>query len=257
MSPFDHRFKRSPRPMSIQTYAAVQSFPRNDRGCDYVVGDVHGCFSQLQRRLDALRFDPDCDRLFSVGDLIDRGPESRQARWWLRQPWFHPCLGNHEAMLLSLGEDWREHPEWLLFNGGEWWYELDDEQRGRFLEPLRALPYALEVTTPWGRVGIVHADVSPELSWPRFVAALNGGDAHARATAIWSRSRADGYVGGDVQGIERVVCGHTINPDAQVLIRGNVWFIDTGAFLEPHGDHLTVLGLHELFANQTQDRGAG
>ena len=240
--------------METGTYSAVCSFPRNDRGCDYVVGDIHGCFGQLERRLTTLEFDPGRDRLFSVGDLVDRGPSSGDALWWLQQPWFHCCLGNHEAMLLSLGDQWRSHPEWLLLNGGEWWYGLDDAERARFLVRLGALPFALEVSTPWGSVGIVHADVSAGLSWPEFTQALRSGDDHARATAIWSRTRADGQVRDAVEGIDRVVCGHTISMDGAIMVRGNVWFIDTGAFLSPDGEALTVLALQELFAASTPAR---
>jgi len=40
------------------------------------VGDIDGCFSHLRRSLEAIGFDASVDRLFSVRDLIDRGPES-------------------------------------------------------------------------------------------------------------------------------------------------------------------------------------
>ena len=48
----------------------------NQAGRDLVVGDVHGCFRTLARALSQLEFDPSCDRLFGVGDLVDRGPHS-------------------------------------------------------------------------------------------------------------------------------------------------------------------------------------
>ena len=42
----------------------------------WVVGDIHGCFALLMAKLRACRFDPWQDLLVSVGDLIDRGPDS-------------------------------------------------------------------------------------------------------------------------------------------------------------------------------------
>jgi len=57
----------------------LAQFPRfacNAVGRDFAVGDIHGCFSHLRRSLEAIGFDASVDRLFSVGDLIDRGPES-------------------------------------------------------------------------------------------------------------------------------------------------------------------------------------
>ena len=44
----------------------------NLRGRDLAVGDIHGHFQRLQQCLDAVGFDPAVDRLFSVGDLVDR-----------------------------------------------------------------------------------------------------------------------------------------------------------------------------------------
>lgn len=243
--------------MDSENYEAVRSFPRNEWGRDYVVGDIHGCFRQLQRRLERLAFDPSRDRLFSVGDLLDRGPDSLATLRWLQYPWFHCCLGNHEAMLLSLAGDWRAHPDWFLFNGGQWWFELEDAQRAQVLEALLPLPFALEVATAWGQVAIVHADVSADLDWPAFVGALRQGDPHARATALWSRSRADGLVARGVAGIDRVVCGHTIDPGRGVSVHGNVWFIDTGAFLDPDGESLTVLPMAELFTRSRGRLGGG
>ncbi len=51
-------------------------YPANEDGRDFVVGDIHGEYDQLMEALDHQNFDKDHDRLFSVGDLIDRGPKS-------------------------------------------------------------------------------------------------------------------------------------------------------------------------------------
>lgn len=54
----------------------VRRFDRKPLGRDLIVGDAHGCFTKLQASLDAVGFNLERDRLFSVGDLVDRGPES-------------------------------------------------------------------------------------------------------------------------------------------------------------------------------------
>ena len=59
-----------------RTAPAMPRFAQNTVGRDFAVGDIHGCFTELQRGLEAIGFDPSTDRLFSVGDLVDRGPES-------------------------------------------------------------------------------------------------------------------------------------------------------------------------------------
>ena len=53
------------------------------RGRDFAVSDIHGCFSHLSRSLKSIGSDASVDRLFSVGDLVDRGTESDQVLPWL------------------------------------------------------------------------------------------------------------------------------------------------------------------------------
>jgi serine/threonine protein phosphatase 1 len=98
----------------------IVTFLANTVGRDFAVGDIHGCFSALQKVLDTVTFDPAVDRLFSVGDLVDRGPESHLVLEWLDKPWFHAIGGNHDHMAWrsALGDpyphvDHRRH-------GGEW-----------------------------------------------------------------------------------------------------------------------------------------
>lgn len=85
--------------MKQNTY--IRNLPANHRGKDYVVGDLHGCLDLLLRLLEEVKFDQSRDRLFSVGDLIDRGPNSLVCLHLLAEPWFHAVQGNHENMLLN------------------------------------------------------------------------------------------------------------------------------------------------------------
>jgi len=65
----------------------ILKLPTNTTGKDFVVGDLHGCYDLLESLLGAVSFDKSKDRLFSVGDLIDRGPNSLRC---LRIP-FQSC----------------------------------------------------------------------------------------------------------------------------------------------------------------------
>lgn len=56
---------------------AIQRLPRNERGRDFVIGDLHGCFDELMLLMQHVRFDMTVDRLIAVGDLVDRGPRPR------------------------------------------------------------------------------------------------------------------------------------------------------------------------------------
>jgi len=52
----------------------IPRFALNTHRRDFAVGDIHGAFDALQRAMEAIGFDARKDRLFSVGDLVDRGP---------------------------------------------------------------------------------------------------------------------------------------------------------------------------------------
>jgi Calcineurin-like phosphoesterase len=78
----------------------LKTVEANIDGRDFVVGDLHGCFDELGFLLKHIKFNPTTDRLFSTGDLMDRGPKSLECVSLLNKTWFYPVLGNHEDILL-------------------------------------------------------------------------------------------------------------------------------------------------------------
>lgn len=139
--------------------------PRNRAGRDLVVGDLHGHRSLFERELACIGFDPERDRVFSVGDLVDRGPESMATLELLEMPWFHAVLGNHEMLLLNyLGfYDSREHSrKAYVKGGGQWIGEAVNGRRKaitRLAEKVAALPFALEVEGDGEVFNVTHADL--------------------------------------------------------------------------------------------------
>ncbi|MCV5071743.1 metallophosphoesterase, partial [Escherichia coli] len=125
----------------------------------WVVGDIHGEYQLLQSRLHQLSFCPETDLLISVGDNIDRGPESLNVLRLLNQPWFTPVKGNHEAMALDAfatgdGNMW-------LASGGDWFFDLNDSEQQEAIDLLlkfHHLPHIIEIINDNIKYVIAHAD---------------------------------------------------------------------------------------------------
>lgn len=208
-------------------------FERNVLGRDFVVGDIHGCFDMLRAAMRAAEFDPAADRLFSVGDLVDRGPSSHEAVDWLDHSWFHAVRGNHEQMVVDAVAG-RIEPAMHYANGGLWFYGLDEAGRRRTARAFAELPLAIEVETADGTVGLVHAEV-PGDDWAEFRAMLIGAEGerppnfeHIERFALWGRDIIRGRSAFDgVANAQYVYVGHT--PVRELHAAGNVRYIDTGA----------------------------
>lgn len=222
----------------------VQHFEINKVGRDFAVGDIHGCYSKLEAALQRIGFDQTRDRLFSVGDLVDRGPENAAVLDWLARPWFHAVMGNHDDMALRWplgnmqGDIYRR-------NGGGWNIDQNADAQLAIAAGMANLPVAIEVETAHGVVGLVHADV-PCRTWGAFRTAINGerGKAEARHVydmAMWSRGRITDGDDSGVPDVRAVVVGHT--PLQHPVVLGNVHHIDTGAVF---GREFTILDLATL-----------
>ena len=44
----------------------------------YAIGDIQGCFDELQKMLELVKFDPKKDQVWLAGDLVNRGPKSAE-----------------------------------------------------------------------------------------------------------------------------------------------------------------------------------
>ncbi|HLO49056.1 MAG TPA: metallophosphoesterase [Kamptonema sp.] len=197
----------------------------NDRRI--VIGDVHGHYDGLMTLLEAIAPNSK-DRVYFLGDLIDRGPKSAQVVEFVQQNSYQCLLGNHEQLMLEAlpnGKtiDTRAWQAWLYSGGDATVASYVDigMMPYKHLEWMRSLPIYLDLGDIW----LAHAGVDPnlplkhqspyQLCWIR-------GEFHRIAKPYF----AD----------KLIITGHTITFTFEgihpgQLAQGNGWLdIDTGAY---------------------------
>lgn len=120
----------------------------------YAIGDLQGCYDPLVRLLDYLKFSPETDRLWFVGDLVNRGPQSLEVLRFVKRlgPAAATVLGNHDLHLVmqaaGYGKANREDTLAAI---------LAAPDRDELMAWLRAQPL-FHVENGWG---MVHAGLLP------------------------------------------------------------------------------------------------
>jgi hypothetical protein len=196
-----------------------------------IVGDVHGCSAELEELLEHLDFTTGRDRLFFVGDLVARGPDSQGALALARRLGGAAVLGNHEHKLLS----WRRHAMPLSPEHQRVAQVLSDEEWSM----LEAMPLWIEL--PEHGLVIVHAGVVPGLALertpPEALLKIRTLDSEDR----WSDEPDAGpQWGARYKGPPHVLFGHNARAGPQL----HEWAtgIDTGCV---YGGRLTAVVLEE------------
>ena len=104
----------------------------------YAIGDIQGCYAPLDRMLELIAFDAAVDRLWIVGDLVNRGPESLRVLRFLRGlgDAASIVLGNHDLYLLMVAAGYkRRDSDDTLFQ------VLEADDRDELLEWLKEAPF--------------------------------------------------------------------------------------------------------------------
>lgn len=246
--------------VSAPTSGGCASFAPNLVGRDFVVGDVHGQMAMLERLLRAVGFDARFDRLFCLGDLIDRGPDSeRLLRTFHDRDGLYCIRGNHEELLLASRHNPVYRRVWER-NGGDWADALPDDRLRELAAIVEQMPLVIELDLGDGRrIGLVHAEVPPGMDWdtvrkvqPGPPEQVDDQDSNLESSLLWGRRRINALMlmaqnpdaqdldederaravraVAPVEGIDLVLVGHTIIPARRPARSGNVMFLDTGSF---------------------------
>lgn len=205
-----------------------------------VIGDVHGKLSLLDRLLEEIQYKPGTDRLVFIGDLVDRGEDSRGVvarALELRKA--SPELvtvirGNHEEMMIDAlsasGAEAAERSELWSFNGGIETLQSYMDEEGTLNLPEEHVDFLASLPT-W------HEDEHAIYVHAAMVEAADGTFIHPgqepnNLELLWSRNRRffAEYKG------KLVVFGHTIagmifGEPEKVWLREHLIGVDTGAYL--------------------------
>jgi serine/threonine protein phosphatase 1 len=194
------------------------------------IGDIHGCLAALDTLLEAIAPCEE-DTIVTLGDVVDRGPESRGvvervielgARCRLV-----PLLGNHEAMMLDALQD-GDLDFWLTCGGAE----TVDSYGGKMSDvPARHIEFLQQCPLYWESDShlFVHANYRAELP-------LAG---QPEQSLLWEHLTFS-IPGPHVSGKTAVV-GHTPQRSCEILDLGYLKCIDTFCI---GGGWLTALDVH-------------
>ena len=218
--------------------ALVQRVKANRKGRDFAVGDLHGMLDAFLEALDRVAFNSTVDRIFSVGDLIDRGPRCFETLKLVEQPWFYAVRGNHEQMMLDATT-----AQGFVFwqsNGGNWILGEEGENWIKAYALASALPFAImiervEVPLKADPIVISHSDL-PVTDGLLLEESLQD-DANCKRI-LWSRKGVLSDSNVRVKNIHAAIHGHS--PISAVKRLGTAIYIDTGCV---YGGPLTLLDL--------------
>jgi serine/threonine protein phosphatase 1 len=190
------------------------------------IGDIHGYADVLRRLLAAVQVQPD-DEVITVGDYVDRGPDSRGVIDELlvlqRKGQLVPLRGNHDVMMLEARKGKEQLREWITCGGDTTLASYGDSIREGRLEnvPERHWKFLEEDCVDWYETDthiFVHANFAPDVEMgeqPLFLLHWE--------PLFEARAHCSGKV---------VVCGHTKQRSGLPRNWGHTVCIDTWVYGE-------------------------
>jgi serine/threonine protein phosphatase 1 len=210
------------------------------------IGDIHGCLTALDRLLAEVRPQPD-DLVVTMGDYIDRGPDSKGVigrMLELRKICkLVPLRGNHDVMMLHARDNYQAQQAWLLMGGKETLASYSGLSGGGRLSDVPGPHWEFldKTCVDWyetDRHLFVHANAYPDLSLAE----------QPESMLLWEKMFAPRpHESGKV-----LICGHTAQKSGKPRNWGHTICIDTWVY----GDGwLTCLDIETSQTWQANQRG--
>lgn len=128
----------------------------------YVIGDLQGCYDELQALLEQIEYDSEDDHLWFVGDIVNRGPKSLECLRFVKelseQGKADMVLGNHDFHLLAAYSGFEK----FISKSDTLADILNAPDVHELIDWLRKQP--LMVTHPIFHAVMVHAGIPPQWS---------------------------------------------------------------------------------------------
>lgn len=172
---------------------------------DYAIGDVQGCYDPLQRLLELIDFNEKVDRLWFVGDLVNRGPESLAVLRFISTLPVIPqiTLGNHDLHLLGSlfgGRPWKGHDDTIQ----DVMYASDGEELGHWLRKQSILCYSSDLNVVMSHAGIAPVwDLSQAILCAQELEEMLSGDNYAEFLSQMYGNKPEIW-SDDLEGMDRL-----------------------------------------------------
>lgn len=217
-------------------------------GRTVIVGDIHGCLDELNDLLDKIAFNKSVDKFISVGDVLDRGPNSAGVIERIWDIGGNITIGNHEDKHLNV-KDGKYGPTPRL---AKHHHETIRQLKDKHYDYLRTLPLFIRI--PEHNVVVVHAGVLPNIRIEDQPPNILMRCQHIKppdTRTYWPNRAPAGYQFWTqlYKGPERVIFGHSHMKD--VMVREHVIGLDTGCV---HGRMLSAVVLPDFEIVQVQAR---
>ncbi|MEL6107512.1 MAG: metallophosphoesterase family protein [Planctomycetota bacterium] len=208
------------------------------------IGDIHGCRDALDALIEAISPQPE-DVVVTLGDYIDRGPDSRGVVESLielgRRTQLVSVLGNHEEMMLEVLRNGAAHHAWLRYGGVDTLDSYDFDGDLNFLPPEHdAFFAALGDYYVSGDYFFTHAAYDPDQPL----------DQQEVEMLRWY-SLTQGIPAPHGSGKTAVV-GHTANRDGEVMVTDHLICLDTYCY---GGGWLTAMEMNTREVWQANKKG--
>lgn len=172
---------------------------------DYAIGDIQGCYASLQRLLEFIEFDEKHDRLWFVGDLVNRGPQSLEVLRFIKSLPIKPqiTLGNHDLHLLCslfTKNPWKGHDDTI----SDIIAAADGEELGHWLRQQSILCYSPQLNVVMCHAGIAPMwDLKQAIDLSKELETVLQGDSYQDFLSHMYGNQPDIW-SDDLQGIERL-----------------------------------------------------